>query len=242
MAVLQSKQIGKAGKVGNSMTPFNFGQQGGSSLWPSLGAASAVQGITAGLAQSSENSSYKLQAEQYEQQKLMAAQNEKLAKMAVANAYSSGAYQAMMQGLQDAQIISQTRASRAGSGVRMGVGSAREIEASQRISAALNQTQIQRNTTAAAVNAKLQQTNYQVEQIIIPNILFLIGQCQEFFINGIQIFWFQLKSQHLQTMVQCSTTTTSCQGNNRLIQPNILRVDNLVIGTILQHTILMNSR
>lgn len=166
MAVLQSKQIGKAGKVGNSMTPFNFGQQGGSSLWPSLGAASAVQGITAGLAQSSENSSYKLQAEQYEQQKLMAAQNEKLAKMAVANAYSSGAYQAMMQGLQDAQIISQTRASRAGSGVRMGVGSAREIEASQRISAALNQTQIQRNTTAAAVNAKLQQTNYQVEQII----------------------------------------------------------------------------
>lgn len=136
------------------------------SMLPYLTAASALQGITAGFGQSSQNSSYELQAQQYEQQKLTSAQNEKLAKMAVANAYSSGAYQAMMQGLQDAQIISQTRASRASSGVRVGTGSAREVEASQRISAALNQAQIQKNTTAAAVNAKLQQTGYQVEQII----------------------------------------------------------------------------
>lgn len=136
------------------------------SLWPSMTALSAVQGITAGIAQSAQNSAYKLQAEQYALQKQTAASNERLAKMAVANAYSSGAYQAMMQGLQDAQVIAQTRADRAGSGVRMGVGSAREVEASQRISAALNQAQLQRNTTAAAVDAKLQQANYQAEQII----------------------------------------------------------------------------
>ena len=170
MAIVQFKQQSakpkQASAVPKQQTNALVKNDGTPSLWPSLGAASAVQGITAGLAQSAQNSAYKLQAEQYEQQKLMAAQNEKLAKMAVANAYSSGAYQAMMQGLQDAQIISQTRASRASSGVRMDVGSAREIEASQRISAALNQAQIQKNTTAAAVNAKLQQANYQVEQII----------------------------------------------------------------------------
>ena len=129
-------------------------------------AAAAVSGITAGLARQNENAGYELKAQQYETQKQTAALNERLASLAIANAYDSGAYQAMVQGLSDAQTIAQTRASRAGSGVRLGVGSAREIEASQRVNAALNQAQIQKSTLAAATNSMLDQYNYKIQQVI----------------------------------------------------------------------------
>lgn len=129
-------------------------------------ASSAVQGITAMMAQSAQNTALASQATQYLAQKQTASINEQLAKQATAQAYSSGAYQAMMQGLKDAQIIAQTRASRAGSGVKLGVGSAKEIEASQRISAAMNQAQIQKATIEQATNHILEQANYQAQQVI----------------------------------------------------------------------------
>lgn len=131
-----------------------------------IGAASALSGITSMLEQRSKNQQYSMQANQYLAQKNTAALNERMAKMAAANAYTSGAYQAMMQGLRDAQEISQTRASRASSGVRLGTGSAREIEASQRINAAINQAQIQKQTIEAATNHMLDASNYQVQQVI----------------------------------------------------------------------------
>lgn len=129
-------------------------------------ASSAVQGITSMLAQKSKNATYSANAAQYIAQKNTAAVNEQMAKYATAQAYSSGAYQAMMQGLKDAQIISETRASRASTGVKLGVGSAKEIEASQRINAALNQAQIQKSTIEQATNHILEQANYQVQQVI----------------------------------------------------------------------------
>lgn len=131
-----------------------------------IGAASALSGITSMMEQHAKNRMYGAQANQYLAQKQSAAINERMAKMAVANAYSSGSYQAMMQGLRDAQEISETRASRAGSGVRLGVGSAKEIEASQRISAAMNQAQIQKQTIEAATNHMMEASNYQVQQVI----------------------------------------------------------------------------
>ncbi len=131
-----------------------------------IGAASALSGITSIFEQKSKNTMYAAQANQHLAQKQNAIMNERMANMAVANAYTSGSYQAMMQGLRDAQEISETRASRAGSGVRLGVGSAKEIEASQRISAAMNQAQIQKQTIEAATNHMMDAANYRVQQVI----------------------------------------------------------------------------
>lgn len=129
-------------------------------------AAAAVSGITAMFEQQSQNSGYEEKAMQYEAQKQSAAMNARLAALSLAQAYDSGAYQAMVQGLSDAQTIANTRASRASSGVRLGVGSAREVEASQRVNAAINQAQIQKNTWNAATNAMLSEYNYKVQQVI----------------------------------------------------------------------------
>lgn len=151
---------------GTSGVNKSLGTSGNYSAMGQILASSAVQGITAMMAQSAQNTALASQATQYLAQKSTAAFNEQLAKQATAQAYSSGAYQAMMQGLKDAQIIAQTRASRAGSGVKLGVGSAKEIEASQRISAAMNQAQIQKSTIEQATNHILEQANYQAQQVI----------------------------------------------------------------------------
>ncbi len=154
-----------------------------------IGAASALSGLTAMMEQRSKNRMYGAQANQYMAQKHTAAMNERMAKMAVTNAYTSGAYQAMMQGLRDAQEISQTRASRAGSGVRLGVGSAKEIEASQRISAAMNQAQIQKQTIEAATNHMMDASNYQVQQVIAQgNANAANAMKQNSFLSGITSF------------------------------------------------------
>lgn len=151
----------------NSKTSNNEGSKG-MNINPlyMIGAASALSGITSLLAQRGQNMRQDIESNKHLAQKQIAAGNEQLAKMAMRDAYTSGAYQAMMQGLQDAQMISQTRASRASSGVRMGVGSAKEIEATQRINAAINQNQIQKQTVAAANNHLLEASNYRVQQII----------------------------------------------------------------------------
>ncbi len=116
-----------------------------------IGAASALSGITALLTQRGKNAQIDREASAQLNQKHAAMLNEQLANLAMREAYSSGAYQAMMQGLQDAQVISQ---------------SAKEIEASQRMSAAMNQIQIQKQTTAQANNHLLEASNYRVQQII----------------------------------------------------------------------------
>ncbi len=154
-----------------------------------IGAASALSGITSMIEQRSKNRMYGAQANQYLAQKQTAAINERMAKMAVANAYSSGSYQAMMQGLRDAQEISETRASRAGSGVRLGVGSAKEIEASQRISAAMNQAQIQKQTIEAATNHMMEASNYKVQQVIAQgNANAANAMKQNSFLSGLTSF------------------------------------------------------
>lgn len=129
-------------------------------------AAAAISGITALFESENQNEGYEQNALQFEAQKQSAAFNERLAALSISQAYDSGAYQAMVQGLSDAQTIANTRASRASSGVRLGVGSAREVEASQRMNAAINQSQIQKSTINAATNAMLSQYNYKVQQVI----------------------------------------------------------------------------
>ena len=96
------------------------------------------------------------------------------------NTYRMGEYQAMMQGLQDAQIIHGERASTASSGVRMNSESKQEVYKSNVYGAQQNQWAIQENTNSAARSAKanvqklmknmsdleLQKANFKAQELI----------------------------------------------------------------------------
>ena len=96
------------------------------------------------------------------------------------NTYRMGEYQAMLQGLQDAQIIHGERASTASSGVRMNSESKQEVYKSNVYGAQQNQWAIQENTNSAARSAKanvqklmknmsdleLQKANFKAQEII----------------------------------------------------------------------------
>ena len=98
----------------------------------------------------------------------------------VYNTYRMGEYQAMLQGLQDAQIIHGERASTASSGVRMNSESKQEVYKSNVYGAQQNQWAIQENTNSAARSAKanvqklmknmsdleLQKANFKAQEII----------------------------------------------------------------------------
>lgn len=98
----------------------------------------------------------------------------------VYNTYRMGEYQAMMQGLQDAQIIHGERASTASSGVRMNSESKLEVYKSNVYGAQQNQWAIQENTDSAGRSAKmnvqklmknmsdleLQKANFKAQEII----------------------------------------------------------------------------
>lgn len=98
----------------------------------------------------------------------------------VYNTYRMGEYQAMMQGLQDAQIIHGERASTASSGVRMNSESKQEVYNSNVYGAQQNQWAIQENTNSAARSAKmnvqklmknmsdleLQKANFKAQELI----------------------------------------------------------------------------
>ena len=98
----------------------------------------------------------------------------------VYNTYRMGEYQAMLQGLQDAQIIHGERASTASSGVRMNSESKQEVYNSNVYGAQQNQWAIQENTNSAARSAKmnvqklmknmsdleLQKANFKAQELI----------------------------------------------------------------------------
>lgn len=146
--------------VGSTNTPKSI-----SSPW-AIGILSATGGISAGLQALTQRKVYSAQASTLEAQAGMYDINADLAGKALENAYITGNYQAMVQGLSDAQTISKTRTQAAGRGVLLNSGSTAEVEASQRINAKINQINIQRNTTAKANQARMQQANFRAQAIV----------------------------------------------------------------------------
>lgn len=123
------------------------------------GASSFIQALGA-------KNTYKNQALNYDAQADTARANQGIAQINIESAFRTGEYQALLQGLQDAQEISSTRASTASSGVRLNSGSTADVEATQRMNAKLNQIQIQKQTTANVSNARMQLANAKAQEII----------------------------------------------------------------------------
>ena len=95
----------------------------------------------------------------------------------VYNQYRMGEYQAMEQGLRDAQIIHGQRAQTASSGVLMSSASKAELDQSNVMAAEINQHIIQENTNSAARRAQANVTNLQNQSIeLLSQSMQLIGQ------------------------------------------------------------------
>lgn len=117
-------------------------------------------GISSYFASSTKKAQFKAQAQQYEAAAQLNQLQAKQSQNAMYNTYRQGAYQAMQQGLADRAKLGQIRASQSASGVRMGSGSAKEVENSQKMMTDLNAITIQQNTTSAAMAQKVQTANF----------------------------------------------------------------------------------
>lgn len=73
-------------------------------------------------------------------------------------------YQAMLQGLQNAQVMASARNRTSHSGVRMGVGSAREMEQTRKLSAKMDYYATQRNKDSAMNDARWRIVDAQMAQ------------------------------------------------------------------------------
>lgn len=130
------------------------------------GGLSLLHGIAGYYETAAQRRMYEMQGQNYLAQAQAANFNAYLSKRNISGAYEQGAFQAMVQGMQDAQIIAQQKAKTASSGVKVGSGSAKEIEASQRLNAAINQDTIQKNTTAQANKFRIEEGNYLAQAIM----------------------------------------------------------------------------
>lgn len=140
--------------------PSNLEMIGGS---VARGIASAAGAYAQARAQSR---SYASQAQNYRAKAAQAALNYQAAKRNIYDVAQNHEYEAMLTGLQNAQTIGRTRARVASSGVRLGQGSAAEVEATQRMNARRDWITGERNRTAAMNVARTQASNARTEELI----------------------------------------------------------------------------
>lgn len=113
-----------------------------------------------------EKNNYRAMASNYDYQAKIADLNARASKLNIANAYKSSEYQAMQQGLADAQRISRTRTRTAGRGVQLNSGSAAELETTQKMNAELNQQAIRKNRVEAVNQQRLNLASAQGQGIV----------------------------------------------------------------------------
>ena len=80
------------------------------------------------------------------------------------------------------------------------------------------------------------------QNVVVGNVLLLVGKFQEVLIDLVQLVLLHLHAQHVQTVLQGGTTASGSQYDGIVVDTHILRVDDFVSLHILQHTVLMNTR
>lgn len=153
-----------------AVTPEESDLAGVEKIWSSGIGSVLLGGLTGGLLSmsraSTQRAALSASITNANYRAAVAGLNERAAKLNLESAYKTGEYEAMLQGLRDAQTIADTRAQTAGRGVRLNQGSAAEVEATQRMNADLNQMAIRRNTVAQANQARTQIAQAQADAII----------------------------------------------------------------------------
>ena len=84
--------------------------------------------------------------------------------------------------------------------------------------------------------------SHQQFKIFILHLFFPVGHFEEFLINLLQFFTFDLISQVLQAMFESSPSAAGGKGNDRFADAYIHRIDDLIVFTVFQHTVLVYAR
>lgn len=141
-----------------------------SSISPQTYAVAGLMGLAKGIQAASATATQRRvlenQAVAYDYQAKSSWLNAEVAKQNMYNAYQMGQWQAMAQGLEDAQKISATRSASAGSGVRMNTGSKAEVEKSARLIKEQNRITQQQNTTSSAMRQYINEANHKASAIV----------------------------------------------------------------------------
>lgn len=127
------------------------------------GVSSAITGY---LNQQNANLAYSQKANNYQAQANALLQNANLQKLELANIHQRGDYQALVQGMQDRQIIASEITRQASSGTVVNQGSNKEVTASKIMNAQINQATIRKNTILEASNKQLEIANTNAQAII----------------------------------------------------------------------------
>ena len=136
---------------------FNAGQTATASLI-GQGAGVAMQGIGTYFSAATQKENLRAQA-------VMAEVNARIAEMGAQSALRSGQYEVGRLTLQAGQLKGRQRAALAGSGVAMGEGSAREVQASTDVMKDIDKNALLANAVSQAWGHRMQGVNYQNEAI-----------------------------------------------------------------------------
>ena len=136
---------------------FNAGQTATASLI-GQGAGVAMQGIGTYFSAATQKENLRAQA-------AMAEVNARIAEMGAQSALRSGQYEVGRLTLQAGQLKGRQRAALAGSGVAMGEGSAREVQASTDVMKDIDKNALLANAVSQAWGHRMQGVNHQNEAI-----------------------------------------------------------------------------
>ena len=83
---------------------------------------------------------------------------------------------------------------------------------------------------------------HQVEQVVVVDLLLPVGQCEELVVGGVQFFRREVVAQQFEPVHQCRAAAAGRQGDDRLVEPDVLRVDDLVGLPVFEHAVLVDAR
>ena len=78
-------------------------------------------------------------------------------------------------------------------------------------------------------------------QVIVVNLFLAVGKVKEFLVCVGKLFGAEHDAQPAQMVVQSCTAAASGEGDGRIIDTDVLRVDDLVALAVLQHAVLMDA-
>ena len=74
------------------------------------------------------------------------------------------------------------------------------------------------------------------------NLLLLVGQHEEFLVGGVQLLRREVVTQQFEPVHEGRAAAAGREGDDRLVQADVLRVDDLISLALLQHPVLVDAR
>ena len=83
---------------------------------------------------------------------------------------------------------------------------------------------------------------HQVQQVVVVDLLFLVGQFEELVIGVVQLFLREVVAEQFEPVYERRAAAAGRQGDDRLVEPDVLRIDDLVGLAVFQYAVLVDAR